>query len=150
MCVPVILWQSAVHDNRATVQFLNNAVNGENIILHSSGKQLRSYTYVADCVSGLLTVMLNGTSSEAYNIANAASRVTIAEFAAIIAEKSGSQCVFEQPSDSEKKEPTPIEYAVLASDKLENLGWSGRYDVFAGISRMLDIACQIGGELGRV
>lgn len=130
-------------DNRATVQFMKNAVLGQDIVLHSPGKQMRSYTYVADCVSGLLTVMLNGTIGEAYNIANATSRVTVAEFAEIVAKKSGRQCVFEQPSDSEKKELTPIEYAVLASDKLEGLGWSGKYDISVGVSRMLEIAEKV-------
>lgn len=135
----------SARDNRATVQFMKNAAAGQDIVLHSPGKQLRSYTYVADCVSGLLTVMLNGTSGEAYNIANTASRVTVAEFAEIVAGKSGRQCVFEQPSDSEKKELTPVEYAVLASDKLEGLGWSGRYDISTGITHMLEIVHQIGG-----
>lgn len=133
-------------DNRATAQFMKNAVAGQDIVLHSPGKQLRSYTYVADCVSGLLTVLLNGTSGEAYNIANAASRVTVAEFAGIVAEKSGRQCIYEQPTDAEKKELTPIEYAVLASDKLEHLGWNGRYDISAGIEHMLEIACRRKGE----
>ena len=135
----------SARDNRATVQFMKNAAAGQDIVLYSPGKQLRSYTYVADCVSGLLTVMLNGTSGEVYNIANAASRVTVAEFAEIVAEKSGRHCVFKQPSDSEKKELTPNEYAVLASDKLEGLGWNGRYDVSTGITHMLEIACRIGG-----
>lgn len=135
----------SARDNRATVQFMKNAVAGQDIVLHSPGKQLRSYTYVADCVSGLLTVLLNGASGEAYNIANAASRVTVAEFAEIVAEKSGRQCTYEQPTDSEKKELTPIEYAVLASDKLEGLGWTGQYDSSTGISQMLEIACRICG-----
>ena len=134
----------SVRDNRVTVQFMKNAVAGQDIVLHSPGKQLRSYTYVADCVSGLLTVMLNGTSGEAYNIANTASRVTIAEFAGIVAEKLGRQCIYEQPTDSEKKELTPIEYAVLASDKLEGLGWVGRYNISTGIEHMLEIARRIG------
>lgn len=130
-------------DNRATVQFMKNAVSHQNIVLHSLGSQMRSYTYVADCVSGILTVLLKGKAGEAYNVANASSRVTIAEFARIVAEVSGSQCIFEQPTDCEEKELTPIEYAVLASDRLENLGWVGQYDIFSGVSNMLEIAGQV-------
>lgn len=127
-------------DNRATVQFMKNALAGQDIVLHSSGKQLRSYTYVADCVSGVLTILLNGRAGEAYNVANAASRVTIAEFAEMVAQKSGRQCKMEQPTAFEKKELSPIEYAVLASDKLEDLGWTGQYDISDGISNMLEVA----------
>ena len=130
---------ASTHDNRATVQFLNDAVAGENIILHSVGKQMRSYTYVADCVSGIFTVLLNGTDGEAYNIANAASRVTIAEFADILSRKAGVDYIVKNPDENEKKEHTPIEYAVLDSSKLEQLGWHGQYDICEGIEKMLDI-----------
>lgn len=130
---------TSIHDNRATVQFLNDAVAGKNIVLHSAGKQMRSYTYVADCVSGIFTVLLSGTDGEAYNIANVDSRVTIAEFADILSKKAGTDCVIKNPDENEKKEHTPIEYAVLDSSKLEQLGWHGQYDIYKGIEKMLDI-----------
>ena len=44
--------------SKADVQFLNKALSGENIVLKSSGMQKRSYCYVADTVSALLTVLL--------------------------------------------------------------------------------------------
>lgn len=134
------------HDNRATAQFLNNAVDGENIILHSAGKQMRSYTYVADCVSGILTVLLKGENGEAYNIANAASRVTIADFADIVARKANVDCIRKIPDEIEKKEHTPIEYAVLDSSKLDRLGWCGQYGIDKGIEDMINIREKISRE----
>lgn len=141
---------TSIHDNRATVQFLNNAGAGDNIILHSAGKQMRSYTYVADCVSGILTVLLNGENKAVYNIANAVSRVTIADFAEILAKKAGTDCIKKEPDEDEKKEHTPIEYAVLDSSRLERLGWRGQYDIDRGIENMLDIrkTMQTAGNMG--
>lgn len=130
---------TSIHDNRATVQFLNEAAAGNDIILHSEGKQMRSYTYVADCVSGMFTVMLNGANGEAYNIANTASRVTIAEFAGILANKADVDCIIKSPNENERREHTPIEYAVLNASKLEQLGWNGKYDIDKGIESMLAI-----------
>lgn len=130
---------SSIHDNRATVQFLNKAAAGENIIMYSDGRQMRSYTYVADCVSGIFTVMLNGINGEAYNIANSASRVTIAGFAGVLADKAGVDCVAKVPDENEQREHTPIEYAVLDASKLEQLGWRGKYDIDKGIKNMLII-----------
>lgn len=127
------------HDNRATVQFLNNAAVGKNIILHSAGKQMRSYTYVADCVSGIFSVMLNGSDGEAYNIANEVSRVTIAGFAGALAKKACVECAVKEPDTNERQEQTSIEYAVLDSSKLEQLGWKGQYDINMGIENMLRI-----------
>ncbi len=129
---------TSIHDNRATVQFLNDAAVGENIVLRSAGKQMRSYTYVADCVSGIFTVLINGKIGEAYNIANGDSRVTVSGFAHILAEKTGVECIMEASDEASQKELTPIEYAVLDSSKLEQLGWKGQYDIYKGITRMLD------------
>ena len=130
---------TSIRDNRATVQFLNQAAAGKDIVMHSDGRQMRSYTYVADCVSGIFTAMLNGTNGEAYNIANTASRVTIAEFAGILAQKAKVDCIVRTPDEKERREHTPIEYAVLDASKLEQLGWSGKYDMNKGIENMLTI-----------
>lgn len=130
---------TSAHDNRATAQFLAHAAAGENIILHSAGEQMRSYTYVADCVSAILTVLLNGENGKAYNIANPASRITIAGFAGLLAREAGVDCIRKEPDENEKKEHTPIRHAVLDSSRLERLGWSGRYDLNQGIARMLEI-----------
>lgn len=124
------------NDNRATVQFLNNALSGEKIVLHSPGLQMRSYTYISDCVSALLTVLLHGNNREAYNIANSESRVTIAEYAKILADVAGVGYEIRLPDEIQQKELTPIEYAVLDSSKLEDLGWKGKYKIRSGIEQM--------------
>lgn len=130
---------TSVHDNRATVQFLNDAAAGKDIFLRSAGKQMRSYTYVADCVSGIFTAMLNGADGEAYNVANADSRVTVAGFADTLAKRAGVGCVVKVPDKDGIQEQTPIEYAVLDASKLERLGWKGQYDIETGIKNMFDI-----------
>ena len=45
-------------DTKALTQFLHKGLAGEDIVLKSEGTQYYSYTYVADAVSGLLTVLL--------------------------------------------------------------------------------------------
>ena len=130
---------TSAHDNRATAQFLHSASVGEDIVLHSAGEQMRSYTYVADCASALLTVLLNGEVGAAYNVANRESRVTIAEFAAVLAEEAGVGCMRREPDAAGKKELTPIARAVLDAARLEGLGWKGQYDIRRGIRAMLAI-----------
>ncbi len=130
---------TSLNDNRATVQFLMKAVAGEDIVLHSEGNQMRSYTYIADCAAGILSVLINGEMGEAYNIANPDSRVTIAQFAEVLAKVAGTKCVKVLPNESAKKELTPIEYAVLDSSKLEKLGWKGQYDIQKGIKNMYSV-----------
>ena len=73
-------------DTKALSQFLHKGVAGEDIVLKSAGTQFYSYLYVMDSVSGLLTVLLNGESGEAYNISDDASDIMLKELAAIIAD----------------------------------------------------------------
>ena len=124
-------------DNRASVQFVSNAMNGEDIVMKSSGSQLRSYCYVADCASALFTVLLDGKSCEAYNIANRDARVTIAGFAQTVAKITGRKVVFAEPDAAAKAQQTLISYAVLDSEKLYSLGWRGRYSVEQGLTNVV-------------
>ncbi len=130
-------------DNRAAVQFLNNAVNHEDIVLKSMGNQLRSYCYVADCASGILTVLTTGDSGQAYNIANPNSRITIAEFASMTADLADVKVVFCEPDLEARQERSPISRAVLASEKLEALGWQGGFDASTGIRDVFSIMEQM-------
>ena len=120
-------------DNRANVQFVNQAVRGENIVLQSRGTQMRSYCYVADCTAALLTVLLQGESGQAYNLANPNARVTIAGFAQAVAKATGTQVLFAAEQETPQDQQTPITYAVLDSEKLYELGFEAKYDIRAGV-----------------
>lgn len=126
-------------DNRATAQFFRNVLEGQDVILKSRGEQMRSYTYVADCVSAMLTILIRGKAGEAYNVANLDARATIAEFARMTAECGGQKCLFAASNGEDRQENTPIPCAVLDSEKLQGLGWKGAYDVPRGIRHTLQI-----------
>ncbi len=132
------------NDNRANAQFFRNVLNGEDIILKSAGLQLRSYCYIADCVSAMLTVLLKGKNGEAYNIANPDARITIADFAAAIAECVGRKRKFVEPTMADIANQTPIEKQVLSSKKLETCGWHGVYPIKRGISHTIRILEESG------
>lgn len=126
-------------DTRAFVQFANNSLNGKNIVMKSPGLQLRSYMYVLDCATAILTVLLKGESGEAYNISNSESIVTIRELAEMFAMLSNTKIEFHNPSDKEKSSYNLMSNSALNSKKLESLGWTGIYDLKIGVKNMLDI-----------
>lgn len=127
------------NDNRANVQFFKNVLKDEDIVLKSAGAQMRSYCYVADCASAILTVLLNGKTGEAYNSANPMARTTIAGFAKEVAAAAGKKVIFSDPTESELAQRTPIAKQVLGSAKLESLGWQGKYSVADGVKNTLKI-----------
>ncbi|MBO4390451.1 MAG: NAD-dependent epimerase/dehydratase family protein [Lachnospiraceae bacterium] len=126
-------------DTKAISQFIRKGVAGEDIVLKSAGTQYYSFTYMADAVSGLLTVLLKGEDGEAYNISDIGSDIMLKDLAALIAEKSGTKVIFEIPDELESSGYSKATKARLDGSKLSSLGWSAAYDITAGIERTLAI-----------
>lgn len=126
-------------DTKAISQFIKKGVLGEDVVLKSAGTQFYSYQYMADSVSGLLTILLCGENGEAYNIAEEHSDITLRDLAAIIAGFNGKQVVFELPDQIEARGYSTATKARLDGRKLSALGWRPRYDIKSGIERTIQI-----------
>ena len=126
-------------DTKAISQFFNNALRGEDIVLKSEGKQYFSYQYVADSVSGLLTVLLKGECGEAYNIADESSDITLRDLAALIANQSGRKVVFDLPDDVESAGFSKATKARLDGSRVKVLGWKPCYDIASGVKATIRI-----------
>ena len=126
-------------DTKALSQFLRNGLAGENIVLKSEGNQYYSYTYEADAVAGLLTVLLKGECGEAYNIADEPSDIRLKDLARTIADICGTEVVFELPDEVERAGFSKATKARLDGSKLKRLGWSMRYDIPAGVERTITV-----------
>ncbi|MDO4619779.1 MAG: NAD-dependent epimerase/dehydratase family protein [Lachnospiraceae bacterium] len=130
-------------DNRANAQFFKTAASGHDIVLNSAGTQMRSYNYVCDAASAILTVLASGQAGEAYNIANPASRVTIAGLAEEIAAAAGVRRVFVDPDSVALANRSPIARQVLSTARLEALGWTGAFTLTEGVTHTLQILQEI-------
>ncbi|WP_349688070.1 NAD-dependent epimerase/dehydratase family protein [Acidaminococcus sp. DS4831] len=126
-------------DTKAISQFIKKAVAGEDIVLKSAGNQYYSYTYMADAVSGLLTVLLMGETGEAYNIADQSSDITLKDLASILADIAGTKVIFEIPDATEKDGYSKAIKARLAGNKIEKIGWTPFYDIYRGAEQTINI-----------
>ena len=120
-------------NSRADAQFIRKALAGEDIVMKSTGSQVRSFCYVADAVSALLTLLVKGEKGQAYNVANRGSVASIRQYAETLADIAGVQVVFDVPPEVEKAGYTKVTRAVLNPSKLEGLGWAPRYDLRRGL-----------------
>lgn len=123
-------------DTKAMAQFMDKAVAGEDIILKSKGTQRFSYCYVADAVSGLIKVLLDGENGEAYNIAADDEGKNLGEYAGYIAHLAGKDVIFEIVDDENASKAS---YALLDISKLQGLGWKPRYSVSEALERTYNI-----------
>ncbi len=126
-------------DSKASSQFIQKALAGENIVLKSKGEQLFSYTYVADAIGAMLHVLLHGEEGVAYNIANEACNVRLKDFAQLCAEWADKQVVFELPSETEQKGFSIAMRAVLDNSRLKGLNWHPQYAMKDAVRRTLSI-----------
>lgn len=130
-------------DTKAISQFIKKGIAGEDIVLKSAGTQYYSYTYVADAVAGLFTILLKGENGEAYNIADEYSDIMLKDLAAIIAGINGKEVVFETPDAVEAAGYSTATKARLDGHKLQKLGWKPRYDIKSGMERTIKILQQL-------
>ncbi len=126
-------------DTKAISQFLKKGIAKEDIVLKSEGTQLYSYTYVADAISGILTVLLKGKSGEAYNIADKESDIMLKDLAAVIANIAGTKVVFELPDVAEAAGYSKATKAIMDAEKITKLGWKAIYGIVQGIQRTCEI-----------
>lgn len=129
----------ALDDGRVQADFAANVIRGENIVLNSDGRAMRTYTYVADAVAGMFYAQLVGPDL-VYNVADAAGMVAIRDLAAAFAAarpEKGLQRIFSNPDHADERAYSPNQYQGLDSAAVESLGWRAKVDLTAGIDRML-------------
>ena len=131
------------NDDRAVSQFIKNALRHEDIIMKSKGMQLRSYCYIADCATAILTILLYGKSGNAYNVANRDSVITISELANRIAKVAGQKVIIQTATDIESKGYSSVTKAVLDPSKIEQLGWKPLYSIEDGISQTIYVLSNL-------
>ena len=126
-------------DSKASSQFIQKALAGEDIVLKSKGEQLFSYTYTADAVSAMLLVLLHGEEGVAYNISAEMCNVRLKDFAQICAEWAQKQVVFDLPSETEQKGFSIAMRAILDNTRLKGLDWRPQYTMKDAVCRTLSI-----------
>ena len=93
---------------RALSRFVLQALNNEDIVIYGDGKQTRSFCYVTDTVSGILSFAALGTNVDVINIGNE-KELTINDLAKIIIKKTNSKSKIihkeKMPDDPKRRKP---------------------------------------------
>ncbi len=126
-------------DNKALAQFIQSAVKHKDIVLKSNGTQVFSYCYMADAVSGILSVLLKGECGQAYNISGAAPYLPLKELAVTVAECAGTNILFGLPEKNEAKGYSKATKAILDISKIKRLGWHPQTELRDGIKKTIAI-----------
>lgn len=123
-------------DTKAMFQFMEKAVNGEDIVLKSKGNQRYSFCYVADTASGIFKVLLDGESGEAYNVSDDDEGKTLGGYAEFMAGLAGKKVVYQIEDNASVSKAT---YALMSTEKIKKIGWKPMYTVSDGLRRAYQI-----------
>lgn len=134
----------AYQDTRVFAEFARCAMEKRDIVLHTAGETKRSYLYLADACTAILTVMMRGKDGEAYNAANEGTWCSIRQMAEMVAGQvaCGGIGVRVEPDRAVQTERgyAPVLYMNLDTAKLQALGWKPEIDLPDMYRRM--IACM--------
>lgn len=131
-------------DNHVSAEFSFRAADGKDIVLKSSGSQIRSWCYCLDSATAILNVLAKGKAANAYNISNPASVASIRKMAELLAEIGGVNLKAATPTEREKAAFNPMRNSSLNSEKLMKLGWQGLFDAKTGFSHTVQIIRESG------
>jgi len=126
------------NDGRVVSNFINQALNNENITLYGEGNQTRSFCYIDDQIDGLIKLM-NSDYIYPVNIGNP-QELTVKELANIIVEltESKSQITYEPlPLDDPTNRKPDINLAK------QILNWEPVYNLKSGIIKTIDYFTNI-------
>lgn len=118
-----------LNDGRAFAEFLKCVLDGKDIVLHSDGSAMRTYTYVADAMNAVFLIMDRGENLF-YNVSSEENLISIRNLAELIAGLSPSgktKVVFE--GLAETLPYLPFKLAIMDTTRIRELGWEPQVDL---------------------
>lgn len=134
-------------DSKALSQFMWRALAGQDVVLKSDGTQRFSYLHVADVVSGLLNVLLDGADGEAYNLADEGSDVMLRDLAVLVAKAGGVKVAFDLPDVKEAAGFSKSTLALMDGSKARGLGWRAHYGIEGGVAQTMAVLKELWPEV---
>lgn len=123
-------------DNRVINQFSRKAAMAEDIVLHTRGESARPYCYTLDAIDAILTILLKGEASAAYNVANESTYISAFGMAEFLHNNYAPSILIHTNADSSHGY-APETRLRLSSAKLRQLGWQPRYDLKMTFDRLI-------------
>jgi UDP-glucuronate 4-epimerase len=114
--------------------FARRILRGEPIKIHGDGSSSRDYTYVADCVAGVVAAIDRAANVDGYRVYNlgGAETTSLAELVGLIEAAIGRKALIERAPD--QPGDVPMTFADISRAKKE-LGYDPRTPIAAGIHK---------------
>lgn len=125
------------NDNRVFAQFARSAVKGQDIVLNTTGESSKPYCYTIDAIGAIMYILLLGKVGEVYNVANSNTYISIRDLANFVKNNFNNSINIRIDLNGQKGY-APVTKLRLSTDKLENLGWTPRFDLNEMFKRLIE------------
>lgn len=124
------------NENRVFKYFCDCVLNGEDIVLKSTGETIINFCYLSDAIKAILILLTDGESGETYNASGESYEMTIKDIAEWLIKTHGNENkVIFDIDDTQMF--APVNKMRLNSKKMKQLGWNPRVDIKEAYSRLL-------------
>jgi dTDP-glucose 4,6-dehydratase len=133
------------NDGRVFADFVFNVLRNEDIVLNSDGSARRAFCYASDAVAGFLTVLLKGTPTLPYNVANATAELSVMELAEMLVAlypERGLKVSLRVPHQDSGYIASTFSRLIPDVSRLNSLGWEAKIDPESGFKRMIEAYLQ--------
>ena len=116
-------------DGRAFAEFMDCVIKNSDIVLHSDGSAMRTYTYIADAVNAMFLIMDKGEDTF-YNVAAEENLISIRELAELMVtllQNRTSRVLFSE--EALNLPYLPFKLAIMDTSKIRELGWKPNTDI---------------------
>lgn len=119
----------ALDDGRGFAEFMDCVLKNKDIVLHSDGGAMRTYTYVADAVNAMFLIMDKGEDM-LYNVANIDNLISIRDLAEMMVTLLPDRdCKVRFSEEAAKLQYLPFKLAIMDVSKVMDLGWKPVTDI---------------------
>lgn len=128
-------------DGRLHIDFISQILKSNKIILKSDGTAKRTFLYITDAISAMLTVMQKGKIGECYNVVDEGGEATVLELANIMASSVKDKNVtveFDYTKRNNIEVTSALSVVIGCSNKLRLLGWRPKLALIEGAKRMMN------------
>ena len=130
-----------LNDGRLHADFIRQIKDYGEIVLKGDGTPVRSFMYITDAIIGMLNVMTNGSSGEAYNVCDEAGEASVLTLAQTMAGLVKDQEIgISYNMETRHTDPAvtqTFDYVCGDSDKLRKLGWKPAISLRQACMRMM-------------
>lgn len=126
-------------DGRVIGDFIQNVINGNDIIMNSDGSAILGLTYISDLLGGLFLALLNGHEF-VYNISTMHAILTVRQLADMLVKlfpEKHLSTQFNEVSDKEKAGYLRQKIALLDSSRIVQEGWKESTSLQKGFYRTI-------------